>query len=508
MNKMSIMIRLSIMMFLQFFIWGAWYVTAPNFLGGLGFDGSDFGWTYSVGPIAGMISPFFVGFIADRYFATEKVLGIMHLLGAGAMYYATTLMLDTAPSAIWINWALFGYMLCFFPTLSLVNSLSMHNLTDTEKQFPLVRVFGTIGWIVAGAVVAFSKAWGFSEWSQNINMFYLSIGAAVALGLFSFTLPHTPPPAKGKPASFKELAGVDALVLFKNRSFLVFMICSFAICIPLAFYYQLAARAVEQAGVSDPAFKMTFGQMSEIFFMVVMPFFFKRLGVKWMLAVGMLAWVLRYVLFAFGSPVTGDPAGGVVAMMLLGIVLHGICYDFFFVTGQIYTDKAAPNEVRSQAQGLLVFFTLGLGMFLGAQIAGQIEERFTPPESMQFSQQAEYNQSMVNALKAVPNEEKTNVALAALEAKQSDKETQIDTAKYDALIAAFWESPSEASTKSQIEKNEAEQKANALKALQAKDWKMIWLIPAAFAFMVFVIFVVLFKMDPELEKTNSESAEA
>jgi len=368
--------RLSIMMFLQFFTWGAWYVSAPGFLGGIGFGAAEFSWTYSVGPIAGMISPFLVGMVADRFFATERVLGIMHLLAGGIMLYATTLMggegIEAAKPVV-INFVFFAHMLCFFPTLSLTNTLAMHNMTDSEKQFPMIRVFGTIGWIIAGFVV------GTFDWGASINMFKLAGWAAVLLGLYSFSLPHTPPPSKGKKASARELLGLDAFVLLKKPSFLVFMICSFLVCIPLAFYYQIAYRAVIVSGVTNAPSKMAFGQVSEILFMLLMPFFFKRLGVKWMLFVGILAWVIRYALFAIGTPES------VVWMMMAGILLHGICYDFFFVTGQIYTDKSAPEEIRGQAQGMLVLFTLGIGMFIGAQVAGRIEGAFTP-EATRWSQ--------------------------------------------------------------------------------------------------------------------------
>jgi nucleoside transporter len=502
MSNASIMIRLSIMMFLQFFIWGAWYVTAPNYLGIIGFGGADFGWTYSVGPIAGMISPFFIGFVADRYFATERVLGLMHLLGAGFMYYATTLMQTDSPSPSAINWALFGHMLCFYPTLSLTNSLSMHNLTDTEKQFPLVRVFGTIGWIVAGIVVAFAYRFGFSNWDRDVNMFYAAIGVAVILGLYSFTLPHTPPPARGKKASFKELAGLDALGMFRNRSFLIFMFCSFAICIPLAFYYQLAQRAVEQAGIADPAFKMTFGQMSEIFFMVVMPFFFVRLGVKWMLAVGMLAWVVRYALFAIGSPVGGEPPSGIAWMMLTGVILHGICYDFFFVTGQIYTDKVAPTAVRAQAQGLLVFFTLGLGMFIGAQIGGQVEARYTPEESLRYTQQAEFRGDLVSALKADPDAPETEQALDSL---RSDENEELTAEQIAALASAYRSRPDSEATLAAIESAEQLQAEFAMKALQTKNWQTIWALPAVAALVVLLIFLALFRIDADVERESIEA---
>lgn len=439
--------RLAVMMFLQFFIWGAWYVTAPKFLTQIGFGGADFGWTYSVGPIAGMISPFFVGMIADRYFATERVLALMHLLGGGIMIFATTMMNSSTSPAV-INLLFFGHMLCFYPTLALTNSLAMQNLRNSEKEFPYVRVFGTIGWIVAGVTLAFTK------WDNAVTMFYLAGGAALVLGVYSFTLPHTPPPAAGKNIRFAELAGLGALRMLKNPSFLVFILCSFAICIPLAFYYQLAERAVAQAGLADPAFKMTFGQMSEILFMLVMPFFFIRLGVKWMLAVGMLAWVIRYGLFAYGSVVPELGGAGIAWMMLVGIILHGICYDFFFVTGQIYTDQKADPQMRGQAQGFLVFFTLGLGMFIGAQVAGYVEDRYTPPEAKaNFESVMELN-DQVDKLKQQPEGSRDQAKIKALE-------TERDQLQMDGL--------------------------------QMMNWQMIWGIPAIASLAVLILFVFTFR---------------
>ena len=363
---MGTAVPLSAMMFLQFFVWGAWYVTAPLYLTQIGFQGNDIGWTYAVGPIAGIISPFFVGMIADRLFSTERVLGCMHLLGAGAMYAATLMMDPSNPSPPWVvNCVLFAHMLCYFPTLALTNSLALQNITDSEKQFPLIRVFGTVGWIVAGFVISRLA------WDKTIHPFQLAAGAAAVLGLFSFALPHTPPPAAGKKITAREVLGLDALVLLANPSFLIFVLSSFLICIPLSYYYQWAATFITQAGIEEPAFKMSFGQMSEIFFMLIMPLFFKRLGVKYMLVVGMLAWVIRYGLFSLGAP------EGVTWMLIGGILLHGICYDFFFVTGQIYTDKIAPPQIRSQAQGMLVLFTLGLGMFIGSLVAGEANVHYT-----------------------------------------------------------------------------------------------------------------------------------
>jgi nucleoside transporter len=431
-------VRLSVMMFLQFFIWGAWYVTAPNYLGVIGFGAEDFKWTYSVGPIAGMISPFFVGMIADRFFSTERVLATMHLLGGAIMLAATSLMGAPEPSPGLINLVFFAHMLCFFPTLALTNTLAMKNIADSEKQFPLIRVFGTIGWIVAGLVLSWLA------WDKTVNMFYLTGGAALLLGAYSFTLPHTPPVSTGQPVTAREILGLDALVLFKRPSFLVFMASSFLICIPLAFYYQIASRVVELAELPI-GLTMSYGQMSEIFFMLVMPLFFRRLGVKWMLAVGMLAWVVRYGLFSFGAP---DQVGW---MIIAGILLHGICYDFFFVTGQIYTDQVAPKGIRAQAQGMLVFFTLGLGMLIGAQVAGVVEARYTPETSVAAGEAAAAAGVELNAL--------------------------IDSGAPEAAIEA----------------KRAEQAGHRNTQLAEMGWRPIWGLPAIFAALVLLVFVAVFR---------------
>lgn len=436
----------SVMMFLQFFIWGAWYVTAPNYLSTIGFTAGDFAWTYSVGPIAGMLSPFFVGMIADRFFAAQRVLGVMHLLGAGLMLLATTLMRGATPSPDLINLVFFAYMLTYFPTLALTNTLALRHMTNPEKDFPGIRVLGTIGWIVAG--LALTQA----GWDKTVNMFYLTAGASVVLGLYSFALPHTPPLETG-PVSVRQILGLDAWVLLKNRSYLTFIIASTLICIPLAFYYQIASRVVEMAGLPIGQ-TMSYGQMSEIFFMLVMPFFFARLGVKWMLAVGMLAWVTRYALFALGAP------DEVRWMILGGILLHGICYDFFFVTGQIYTDLVAPKQVRAQAQGMLVLFTLGLGMTIGAQVAGRIETAHTPEAS--------------RAQAAIVKAKGEELAAAEMRLKQASAD------EAPALQAEI--------------KRLGEEKAAARKAeLAAIEWKQLWAKPAIFAGVILVIFVLLFR---------------
>ena len=355
----SVTARLSVMMFLQFFVWGSWYVSMGTYLGANDQLKGALAWAYSLVPIAAIISPFFLGIVADRFFATERILGVLHVLGGIVMLGVPTIVGNNPNLFL----AVVGlHALCYVPTLGLTNSLAFHNVTDGERQFPLIRVFGTIGWIVANLVVS-----SVLKADREVIQFWVTGGSAILLGLYSFTLPHTPPPARGQRAEVKDILGLDSLALMKQRSFAVFVISSFLICIPLAAYYQLAARFVEQVGFTNTASTMSLGQMSEILFMLVMPFFFRRLGVKWMLLVGMIAWVARYGLFAVAWP------DKLQALVIAGIVLHGICYDFFFVTGQIYVDKKAPATIRSQAQGFLVLVTQGLGMFIGAQAMGAIE---------------------------------------------------------------------------------------------------------------------------------------
>ena len=372
-------IRLSIMMFLQFFVWGAWYVSMTGYINDKGMTALT-GAAYTVGPIAAIVAPFFLGMISDRFFASEKVLGVLHLLGGVFLLIAPSVAqaftLDPAPENASLFYRLILHdlpayvqpftlllllhMLCYMPTIGLTTSLSFHNLENQEKQFPLVRVAGTIGWIAGNIAVSFLP-----DKDVSSTQFYMAGGVAILLGLYSFTLPHTPPPSKGQKVTAGKILGTDSLRLFRNPSYAVFMICSFLICIPLAGYYAMARNFVEasNAVVNDSAtFTMSFGQMSEVIFMLVMPLFFARLGIKWMLVAGMAAWVLRYALFALGAD------DQVVWMILLGVILHGICYDFFFVTGMIYVDKKAPRDIRHQAQGFLVLVTQGLGLGIGAKL--------------------------------------------------------------------------------------------------------------------------------------------
>ena len=357
---MNVSIRLSIMMFLQYAIWGSWFVTVGNYMDKVGMT-SVIHWAYTVGPIASIASPFFIGMVADRYFSSEKVLSTLHLIGGLALILSPLVAEGGSQSATLFILLLLLNQLCYMPTVALTNSLAFTHMTNQEKQFPLIRVFGTIGWIAAGIFV--SSILEADETSIPLTVAGIT---SIFMGVFSFTLPHTPPPAKESTKSFKQIIGFDALKKLNNKPFIVFIISSFLLCIPLAVYYAYAPVFVNESGIENPAFKMSFGQMSEVVFILLMPVLFARIGIKKMLLIGMSAWVLRYILFALGAPDT------IVWMIMFGIILHGICYDFFFVAGFIYVDKKASADIRGQAQGIVVLATYGLGMLIGSQIGGLI----------------------------------------------------------------------------------------------------------------------------------------
>lgn len=347
-------IRLSVMMFMQFFVWGSWFVTLGLALGVHGFPDEQVGSAYGSAPIAAIIAPLFLGLVADRFFASERVMGILFLLGAVFMALAYHYALEDDGQIM--VWMLIGHMICYMPSLALSNTITFSNISD-QNDFPRIRVWGTIGWIVAGLFV------GFMGWSTYLVILCVAAISSLCMGLYCFTLPHTPPPAKGKPIQLRTLFMLDAIRLLSRFPFMVFIISSTLICIPLSYYFGITAQYLGNVGLIEPVSSMTIGQMSEILFMLLVPFFFRRLGVKNMIFIGMIAWVTRYALFSFSAE---NPIAWV---LFLAIALHGICYDFFFVTGFMYTDKVATNEVRGQAQSMLIFFTQGVGMYFGYMVA-------------------------------------------------------------------------------------------------------------------------------------------
>jgi nucleoside transporter len=362
-------------MFLEFFIWGAWFVTLGTFLfNNLGASGSQSASVFSTQSWGAIIAPFIIGLIADRYFNAEKILGVLHLIGALLMYQ----MFNAPDISVFYPYVL-AYMILFMPTLALVNSISFNQMGDPEKEFSSIRVWGTIGWIVAGLLISFVFLW---DAEANVkaglmkNTFMLASTASLALGLYSFTLPKTPPKIeKGTKVKISEILGLDALKLLKDRNFLLFFIASILICIPLAFYYQYANPFLSNIGVENPTGKMTIGQISEVLFLLLLPVFFKKFGFKKTILIGMLAWAVRYTLFAYGN------AGELSFMLIIGIALHGVCYDFFFVSGQIYTNAKAGIKYKSAAQGLITLATYGVGMLIGFEIAGLIADTYKISET-------------------------------------------------------------------------------------------------------------------------------
>ena len=368
--KFATRIQLSLMMFLNFFIWGGWFVTLGTYLSNnLNANGAQSGNVFSTQSWGAIIAPFIIGLIADRFINAEKILGALHILGGILMYQ----MYKSTGIDVFYPYVLV-YMILYMPTLALVNSVSFNQMKDPEKEFSNIRVWGTIGWIVAGLLISYAFHW---DTKENVrdgflkNTFLMSSIASIVLGLFSFTLPKTPPSkSSSSKVNIKEILGLEALTLLKNRNFLIFFISSILICIPLAFYYQNTNDFLTNIGVENPTGKMTIGQASEVLFLLALPIFFSRFGFKKTILVGMLAWALRYVLFAFGN------AGSLSFMLILGIALHGVCYDFFFVSGQIYTNSKAGERYKSAAQGLITLATYGVGMLLGFMIAGKITDSY------------------------------------------------------------------------------------------------------------------------------------
>ena len=358
-----IRLRLSTMMFLEFFVWGAWFVTLGTYLAAdLGASGSQIALAFLTQSLGAILAPFIVGLIADRWFAAQRILGVLHLFSAVMLFLAGR----QGDFGAFFVFALLA-MISFMPTLALANSISFRRLTSPERQFPAIRVFGTIGWIVAGLLIGWL---GWEAGGALENTFVMAAIGSALLGVYAFTLPHTPPePGQGR-VTVRDVLGLDALALLKSRSYLVFFLASILICIPLAFYYNFTNLYLNEIGVQSAAAVQSLGQVSEALFLLVMPLMLRKLGVKRTLLIGMLAWALRYALFAFGD------AGSLLWLVIIGLVLHGVCYDFFFVAGQIYTDRFAPKHVRSAAQGLISLATYGVGLLIGSLISGPIVDAF------------------------------------------------------------------------------------------------------------------------------------
>lgn len=353
-------LRLSVMMFLEYFIWGVWYVTLGTWLGQtLHFSGKEIGLAAGTTALGAMLSPFLVGLMADEWFATQRLLASLHGIGGVLLWFASTRS-EFGPMYI----VLLIYSLCYMPTMALTNSLSFRQMKDPKQDFGSIRVLGTAGWIVAGLLIGYMRV------ESTAVPIRLAAASSILMAVYCLTLPHTPPLRAASGFKLSNIFPAEAFSLFKDRNFSVFALASFLICIPLQFYYAFTNPFLNEIGVQNAAGKMTMGQMSELLFMVTLPWFFRRLGVKYTLTLGMLAWVLRYLLFGFGNNST------LVWMLYGGIILHGICYDFFFVTGQVYVDQKAPLALRAAAQGLITFITYGIGMFLGAYLSGWVVDLY------------------------------------------------------------------------------------------------------------------------------------
>jgi nucleoside transporter len=349
---------LSIFMFLQYFIWGAWYVSMGTYLANaLKFSGQEIGMAYGAFAIGAMISPFFVGLVADRYFASERILAFLGVVGG--------IVLCALPQLHQFKTfypALIFYCALFVPTLALGNSLSLHHLLDCKTSFPRVKIFSAIGWIGGGVTLSLLQA------EQSPTQFYLAGGTSILLGLFCLTLPHTPPRKTGADVSFSEILGLDALALLKRPSFAIFIGCMFLICIPLYFYFVMMSIYLTELKWTGLAGKMTLAQVSDVIFLFLLPIMLRHLGYKKTIFLGILAWAIRYFLLTASVPFVSFQT----TLILSAILLHGVCYDFLFIAGQLYVDEESNERIRGACQGFIAFILWGVGAFVGTTLAGQV----------------------------------------------------------------------------------------------------------------------------------------
>jgi nucleoside transporter len=474
----QIRLRLSLMMFFEYFIWSSWYVTMGPYLAGtLNFTGQQIGFAYNCTALAAILSPFFVGMVADRFFATEKILAVLHILGGVFLFGVTR-----ATSFGTFYPLLIGHTLCYMPTLALTNSISFAQMKDPGKEFPSIRVLGTISWICAGLTVG----WLFGVKATSTALpFQMAAVVSILMGLYCLTLPHTPPKQTGA-VTVRDVLGLDALQLMKERSFAIFVTAAFLICIPLTFYFSFTPTFLGDCNVTNIPGKMTIGQGSEIFFMLVMPLFFARLGVKWMLMVGMFCWAARYLLFLQGFN------SAAVWPLYIGIALHGVCYDFFFVTAYIYVDKKSPEVIRAKAQGFIAFVTLGAGMFVGANLSGLVVDMYSFPKVEPVKFQQVQDVSTWTAGNIVRWEDDGKSAFGKI--KQIAKETGT------ASIEVFKREGAEF-------KPTTELVSQPLKALSKPLplWNKIWLLPAVGALVILALFAMMFRYKEEPAKKEASS---
>ncbi len=356
--------KLSIFMFLQYLIWGSWYVSMASYLSKtLQFSGEQIGLAYGAFAIGAMIAPFFVGLIADRYFASEKILAFLGIFGGLLLF-----LLPEMTTFGGFYPMLILYCCTYVPTLALGNSVSLHHLENPKRDFPLVKTLSAVGWIAAGLMLSFVF-----HGELSAIQFYVAGTISILFGLFSLTLPHTPPMKTGKDVSLGEILGLDALALLKKPSFAIFIACMFLICIPLYFYFVNMNLYVTELGWTNSAAKMSLAQVSDILFLILLPILLSTFGYKKTIFIGILAWAARYFFLA-GSVDAGNMQ---TTFVFTAILLHGVCYDFLFIAGQLYVDGEANERIRGAAQGLIAFILWGLGAFVGTNLAGISQAAYT-----------------------------------------------------------------------------------------------------------------------------------